>query len=393
MEMVLLVRYAEIHLKGLNRPFFEKQLVSGIKKALQDFGADVERAQSRIFVHGISPARLEEAIDKLRHVFGVHSVSPAAVTESNWENICAVACDMMAQELEGRTSAGFKVFARRANKRFPIRSMDMNSKLGEILLERFPALHVDVHTPEIKVGVEVRERTYIYLREIHCAGGMPTGTNGRAALLISGGIDSPVAGYMIAKRGVELSAVHFYSYPYTSERARDKVVALTRIVSRYAGQIRLHLVPFTDIQLAIYEHCPSSQTTVIMRRLMMRIAEMIAREDGAQALVTGEAIGQVASQTMESLAATDDAVSLPVFRPLIGFDKSEIVERAESIGTFETSILPYEDCCTVFVPQHPITKPKVEDMRASEALVDFTDMIKAAMENKELLLVHPEEDA
>ncbi len=391
MEMVLLVRYSEIHLKGLNRPFFEKQLVNAITRALKGMDAQVERAQSRIFVHGIAASRVEEAIEKLKHVFGVHSVSPAAVVDSEWEAITAAACALMEEELKDRTQASFKVFARRANKRFPIRSQEMNCNLGEVLLERFSQLHVDVHTPEIKVGVEVRERAYIYLREVRCAGGMPVGTNGRAALLISGGIDSPVAGYMIAKRGVELSAVHFYSYPYTSERARDKVVALTRIVSSFAGEIKLHLVPFTDIQLSIYEKCPGSQTTVIMRRLMMRIAEMIAREDGAQALITGEAIGQVASQTMESLAATDDAVTMPVFRPLIGFDKSEIVERAEQIGTFETSILPYEDCCTVFVPQHPITKPKVEDMRNSEALVDFTQMIQEALEKREILLVRPEE--
>jgi len=218
---------------------------------------------------------------------------------------------------------------------------------------------------------------------------MPVGCNGKAMLLISGGIDSPVAGHMIAKRGVALDAIHFYSYPYTSERARDKVVDLARIVSRYAGPINLYLIPFTDIQLTIYEKCPSTETTVLMRRLMMKIAERVAIKTGAQALITGEAIGQVASQTIESLTVTNDAVSMPVFRPLIGFDKEEIVERAKAIGTFETSILPYEDCCTVFVPQHPVTKPKVEKLRESEALVDFTEMIEAAIENAEILRVRP----
>ena len=235
--------------------------------------------------------------------------------------------------------------------------------------------------------VEIREQAFIYAAEIMGAGGMPSGTAGRAALLISGGIDSPVAGYLMAKRGLTLSAVHFYSYPYTSERARDKVVELTRLVSRYAGPVRLHLVPFTEIQLAIYEKCPPKETTVLMRRLMMRIAEMLAERDGALALITGEALGQVASQTLESLCVTDDAVAMPVFRPLIGFDKEDIVTIAKRIGTFETSILPYEDCCTVFVPQHPVTKPEVKKLRESEAMVDFTPMIATALEKTETLAV------
>ncbi len=388
-EQVLLVRYAEIHLKGQNRPFFERRLVEAIRHALRDMNVRVERAQSRVYVYGLAPEQMERAISRMQAVFGVHSVSPALAVDVNWDAIVDAAYTLMEEALAGKSRASFKVFARRADKNFPMRSEDMNRKLGDLLLTRFPVLHVDVHHPEIHVGVEVRERSFVYVREVKCAGGMPVGCNGRAALLISGGIDSPVAGYMIAKRGVALSAVHFFSYPYTSERARDKVVKLTRILSRYAGEIRLHLVPFTDIQLAIYEKCPSSQTTVLMRRLMMRIAEHIAREDEAQALVTGESIGQVASQTLESLAVTNDAVSMPVFRPLIGFDKQEIVERAVAIGTYETSILPYEDCCTVFVPQHPITRPKVDKLRESEALVDFSDMIQAALKNTELLCVTP----
>ena len=295
MEQVLLVRYGEIHLKGLNRPFFERKLIDGINNALRGFGAKVRREQGRIYVHGIAP--------------------------------------------------------------------------------------------ELKVCVEIREQAFIYAAEIMGAGGMPSGTAGRAALLISGGIDSPVAGYLMAKRGLTLSAVHFYSYPYTSERARDKVVELTRLVSRYAGPVRLHLVPFTEIQLAIYEKCPPKETTVLMRRLMMRIAEMLAERDGALALITGEALGQVASQTLESLCVTDDAVAMPVFRPLIGFDKEDIVTIAKRIGTFETSILPYEDCCTVFVPQHPVTKPEVKKLRESEAMVDFTPMIATALEKTETLAV------
>lgn len=387
-EKALLVRYAEIHLKGLNRPFFEKQLVNAIKKAVSHIpAARVVRAQSRIYVYDIPEEMLEDAIGRLQRVFGIHSVSPALCVDTNWQSVMEAAVALMEEQVAGRERVGFKVLARRADKQFPMRSDEINRKLGEILLETYPNLYVDVHQPEIKVGVEIRERAYVYAGAFAGQGGMPVGCNGRALLLISGGIDSPVAGYMIAKRGVSLSAVHYYSYPYTSERARDKVVELTGIVSRYAGPIKLHLVPFTDIQLAIYEKCPSSETTVLMRRLMMRIAEKIAVEDRALAIVTGEAIGQVASQTMESLRATDDVVEMPVFRPLIGFDKSEIIERAQQIGTFETSILPYEDCCTVFVPQHPVTKPNLEKIRKSEGAVDFTELIAAALNDREILMI------
>ncbi len=386
MEQVLLVRYGEIHLKGLNRPFFERKLIDGINNALRGFGAKVRREQGRIYVHGIAPERMEAASDALTRVFGVHSISPAIAVEKEWNAIVeAAAC--LTEQAAGGKNVTFKVFSRRSDKGFPMNSETINHELGHVLLERFPNLTVDVHAPELKVCVEIREQAFIYAAEIMGAGGMPSGTAGRAALLISGGIDSPVAGYLMAKRGLTLSAVHFYSYPYTSERARDKVVELTRLVSRYAGPVRLHLVPFTEIQLAIYEKCPPKETTVLMRRLMMRIAEMLAERDGALALITGEALGQVASQTLESLCVTDDAVEMPVFRPLIGFDKEDIVTIAKRIGTFETSILPYEDCCTVFVPQHPVTKPEVKKLRESEAMVDFTPMIATALEKTETLAV------
>ena len=245
---------------------------------------------------------------------------------------------------------------------------------------------MDVHQPDCRLFVSVRRgKAYVFEQKVSGFGGLPLGTNGKGMVLLSGGIDSPVAGHMIAKRGVAIDAIHFYSYPYTSERARDKVIELAKIVARYAGPIRLYLVPFTEIQLAIYDHCPPSETTVLMRRLMMQIAERVARSSGAQALITGEAIGQVASQTIESLTVTNDAVSMPVFRPLIGFDKEEIIDRAKAIGTFDTSIQPYEDCCTVFVPQHPVTKPKVEKLRESEALVDFAPMIERAIADMQLV--------
>ncbi|MBO4384322.1 MAG: tRNA 4-thiouridine(8) synthase ThiI [Clostridia bacterium] len=388
MEKVLLVRYTEIHLKGLNRPYFERALVDNIRKALKGHSPVIEREQGRIYVKGIAEKDFSEALGRLTRVFGVHSVSPAVSVGKDWETVVAAALGLMEKRLEGcGEGTSFKVLARRSDKRYFMNSDAINRELGGRVLERFPFLHVDVHKPEVKLSVEIRESAYIYCEEIPGAKGMPTGTAGRACLLISGGIDSPVAGYMMAKRGLTLSAVHFYSYPYTSERARDKVVELTRLVSGYAGEIKLFLVPFTDIQMTIYEKCPEKETTVIMRRLMMKIAERIARTDGALALITGESLGQVASQTLEALCVTNDAVSMPVFRPLIGFDKDEIMDVARRIGTYETSILPYEDCCTVFVPKHPVTKPKLDELRASEAAVDFSEMIEKAVENTEIMTV------
>lgn len=387
MEDILLVRYAEIHLKGLNRPFFERKLIEGIKNALHGYKAIVVQQQGRIYIRGLSGNEIDETVDKLKYVFGIHSVSRAAVLEKDWEHVCEGVVKIAERLFADCDRATFKIAARRSDKQYPLRSEDINRKLGELLLDRFPKLKVDVHNPDRLIGVEVRDRVYVYEGETACAGGMPTGTAGRVALLISGGIDSPVAGYMLAKRGAELSAVHFYSFPYTSERARDKVVELTKLLSRYAGTIKLHLVSFTEIQTMIYEKCPSKETTVLMRRQMMKIAEMIAAEDGAKALVTGESLGQVASQTLESLAVTDDAVGMPVFRPLIGFDKDDIMVLARKIGTYETSILPYEDCCTVFVPHHPVTKPSVEALRESEKLADFEGPVRKAIAEREILFI------
>ncbi len=388
MEKVILVRYAEIHLKGLNRPFFEKLLVDRIKQALNPVHANVVREQGRIFVYGIPEASIPECTDRLCRVFGIHSISVASCVEKDWEAIRAAAIEETRPHAEQASSLTFKCFARRSDKRFPMTSEELCRELGHEILEAYPNLSVDVHHPELSVTAEIRQNNaFVFSGEILGAGGMPVGSNGKAMLLISGGIDSPVAGYMIAKRGVMLDAVHFYSYPYTSERARDKVVELTKLVSRYAGRINLYLVPFTDIQMTIYDKCPSTETTVLMRRLMMKIAERIAKDTGSLALITGESIGQVASQTIESLCVTDDAVSMPVFRPLIGFDKEEIVDKAQNIGTFETSILPYEDCCTVFVPKHPVTKPKVERLRESEALVDFEPMIEKAISDTERMSI------
>lgn len=386
MEKIILVRYTEIHLKGLNRPFFEKKLISNMKGALKGIPSKILHEQGRIYVRSIPEDQFEAALDRLTRVFGIHSISPAYVVDKEWDNVVNTCTELMAQEIERRGKASFKVFARRSDKHYFMNSDGINREMGHLMLERFPELHVDIHNPEISLCIEIRDSAYVYCREIPCANGMPVGSAGKATLLISGGIDSPVAGYMMAKRGLVLSAVHFYSYPYTSERARDKVVELTKLLSRYAGPIRLFLVPFTDIQMKIYDDCPEKETTVLMRRLMMKIAERIAVSEEARALITGEALGQVASQTLESLCVTDDAVSMPVFRPLIGFDKDEIMDLARKIGTYETSILPYEDCCTVFVPKHPVTKPEVTALRASEAAVDFEPLIDKAIADTEMVI-------
>lgn len=383
MKTAILVKYAEIHLKGLNRPYFERKLVSQMGIALRPIKARIVREQGRIFVYDIPDDKIEEAADKLLTVFGIHSLCITYSVEKDWDAIVEAAISLV-KPLISETRNTFKVFARRSDKHFPMTSEQICRELGHEILEACPNIKVDVHHPIIPITVEIRqESAFIYAGERLGLGGMPVGCNGKAMLLISGGIDSPVAGYMIAKRGVAISAIHFYSYPYTSERARDKVEELTKLVAKYAGTIDLYLVPFTDIQMTIYDKCPSSETTVLMRRLMMKIAERVAIQCEAQALITGEAIGQVASQTIESLTVTNDAVNIPVFRPLIGFDKEEIIERAQRIGTFDTSILPYEDCCTVFVPQHPVTKPRVDQLRKSEAMVDFEPLIADAIENME----------
>lgn len=387
MNRIILVRYTEIHLKGLNRPFFEKKLIANMKSSLKGIPCKIYHEQGRIYVHSVPDDSFDEAIDRLRRVFGIHSLSPAYVVDKDWDNVVNTCYELMEKEIERSGKTSFKVFARRSDKHYFMNSDAINREMGGLMLERFPCLHVDIHNPEIKLCIEIRDSAYVYCEEIPCANGMPIGSAGKATLLISGGIDSPVAGYMMAKRGLILSAVHFYSYPYTSERARDKVVELAGLLSKYAGPIRLFLVPFTDIQMKIYDECPEKETTVIMRRLMMKIAERIAVSEESRALITGEALGQVASQTLESLCVTNDAVSMPVFRPLIGFDKDEIMELARKIGTYETSILPYEDCCTVFVPKHPVTKPDLETLRASEATVDFSELIEKAIADTELMTV------
>ncbi len=381
MREVLMMRFSEIHLKGLNRPYFMRMLVERIKEAVRDVHGHVWLSDSRVYVSDADD--MDEALRRTRKVFGVHSVSRAMeMDKGDFTAVCEQAAALMVDK-----KGSFKVEARRSDKRYPLDSMDLNREIGHYILQQHPHLTVDVHTPNHRVYVEIRDHAYLYSEALPAVGGMPVGTGGRAMVLLSGGIDSPVAAWMIAKRGVQMSAVHFLSPPYTSERAKDKVLSLAKNLSESLCGWNVHLVPFTDIQMQIHEKCHQDYTTVIMRRYMMKIATRIAKKARAQALVTGESIGQVASQTMHALQCTDSVTDLPVFRPLIGFDKQEIVDIAVKIDTFETSSLPYEDCCTVFTPRHPATKPKMDIILDGEAKLDSDALIEAAILNTEVIHV------
>lgn len=386
-----LIKYAEIAIKGKNRYVFEDALMYRIKLVLKHVDGEftVSKAQGRVYVDCDGSCDSKEVISALQTVFGINAICPVVKLEKgSFEELRQQVVEYVRSEYPDRNRT-FKVYARRADKSFPVCSMDMNSMIGEAILDEFPEMKVDVHDPQIKLCIEVRESIFIYSKELPGPGGMPVGTNGKAMLLLSGGIDSPVAGYMIAKRGVKIDAVYFHAPPYTSERAKQKVVDLARIVAKYAGTICLHVINFTDIQLAIYEKCPHDELTIIMRRYMMRIAERIAEKNDCLGLITGESIGQVASQTMHSLAVTNEVCTLPVFRPLIGFDKQEIIGISEKIGTFETSILPYEDCCTIFVAKHPVTKPKLSVIKRSETKLEdcIDDLVEKALEADEVINV------
>lgn len=385
-----LIKYGEIGIKGRNRYRFENALMEQIRYALGPVEGEFEvtKEQGRIYVQAASPVfDYEDAVAALRRVFGIVALCPVLVVDStDWGQMEQAVCEHVRHSYAGQ-SFTFKMEAKRGDKTYPITSPEICAKMGEVLLREFPdSLTVDVHHPQKRITVEVRQKAYVYSEEIPGPGGMPIGSAGSAMLLLSGGIDSPVAGYMIAKRGVRLEAVYFHAPPYTSERAKKKVVDLAALVARYTGPIRLHVVNFTDIQMAIYEGCPHEELTIIMRRYMMRIAEALAKKDGCLGLITGESIGQVASQTMQSLAATNAVCSLPVYRPLIAFDKQDIVELSERIGTYETSILPFEDCCTIFVAKHPVTKPELAVIEHSEAKIAdrLEELVKEAMKTIEV---------
>lgn len=387
-----LIKYAEIGTKGKNRYVFEDTLCKQIKEHLKGLGEfAVRREYGRIFVEAESSYDYEDAVGELKKVFGIIGICPVVVEEQvEFETIKKRTIEYM-KECYGEKTCTFKVNARRSNKKFPMQSMQINSEIGHYLLEEYPNLSVDVHHPDVLLNIEIREKVYLYSKTEKGAGGLPVGTNGKAMLLLSGGIDSPVAGYMISKRGVELEAVYFNAPPYTSERAKQKVMDLAAIVSGFSGKIKLHIVNFTDIQLAIYEKCPHEELTIIMRRYMMKIAQELAKKNKCQALITGESIGQVASQTMHSLACTNEVCTLPVFRPCIGMDKQEIIDISEQIDTYETSILPYEDCCTIFVAKHPVTKPVLEMIKRSEEKLSdvIDDLMKEALDTVEVINVCP----
>ena len=392
MKEIVLAKYGEIILKGGNRPRFENILINNINNALKQVAkAKVRIMQATVYVTVEEQEKIDLVIERMSRIFGLVSITRAAVCEKDIEDIKAKAKEYLKDELTDGVK--FKVEAKRSDKAFPYKSPDICMEVGGYLDDEFPGIVVDVHNPDKTVKVEVREfGAYVYCAEnkLKGQGGMPIGTGSRATLLLSGGIDSPVAGHMIAKRGVEIDAVNFFSFPYTSERAKEKVINLAKIIAQYTSKINLYIVPFTEIQLMIRDICPEEHMTLIMRRFMMRIAERIARKNKSIALVTGESVGQVASQTLAALDVTNAVVDMPILQPLIGMDKLEIMDRAREIGTFETSILPYEDCCTVFTPKHPTVNPKRSNIEKTESVLNVDELIEAAMQGVELLEIYPE---
>ena len=384
-----LIKYAEIGTKGKNRFMFEDALIKQIRYALKSVEGrfEVTKESGRIYVMAEGDYEYDDVIEALKRVFGIADICPMVqIEDKDYENLKKRVVEYMDQVYPDKRLT-FKVNARRGDKNYPVSSDQINRDLGEVILEAFPEMKVDVHNPDVILRVEVRQKVNLFSLVIPGPGGMPVGTNGRAMLLLSGGIDSPVAGYMIAKRGVKIDAVYFHAPPYTSDRAKQKVVDLANLVARYAGPINLYVVNFTDIQLYIYDKCPHEELTIIMRRYMMRIAEAIANQTGAISLITGESIGQVASQTVQSLAATNEVCTMPVFRPVIGFDKQEIVDLSEKIGTFETSIQPFEDCCTIFVAKHPVTRPNIRGIVSSERHLSerIDELMKTALDTVEVI--------
>ncbi len=390
MYKAFLIKYAEIGIKGKNRYIFENALRDQIKNSIKDLGEYiVTKEQGRLYIECPEVYDYEETVEALQRVFGIAQICPVLIIDTiEWEPLKQAVGDYVETRYQDK-SFTFKMEAKRSDKKYPLTSPEICAEMGEYLLHRFPEMKVDVHTPSVRIMVEVRNKSYVYSEVIPGPGGMPVGSNGKAMLLLSGGIDSPVAGYMISKRGVTIDAVYFHAPPYTSERAKQKVVDLAKIISRYTGPIKLHVINFTEIQLYIYEKCPHEELTIIMRRYMMRIAQKIAEDTGSLGLITGESIGQVASQTLQGLAATNEVCTMPVYRPLIAYDKQDIVDIAERINTYETSILPFEDCCTIFVAKHPVTKPNLKVIRHSERCLEekIDEMVQVALDTKEAIFV------
>ncbi len=386
MNEIVLIKLGEIILKGNNRHRFEERLVANIKHAVRHVGSyRVWRAQGTMYVEPRDEAsKIEPAIEKIKKVFGITQISPAYGAPKEMDKIYEVISEKCADTLKNAKT--FKVEAKRADKAFYLASPQICAQTGGYILSKFPHLKVDVKNPEIIVNVDIRDRqAFVYSEKIKGAGGLPTGTSGKASLLLSGGIDSPVAGWLMAKRGLQLESINFFSYPYTSQRAKEKVLALNEIIEGYAGHMPLHIVPFTDIQMKIKEKCPTEQLTIIMRRFMNRISQEIAIKNGSSALITGESLAQVASQTLQSMVVTNEVAKIPVLRPLVGLDKQEIIVYARKIGTFETSILPYEDCCTIFVPKNPELRPKLDKILLSEEKLDVEGLVREAVEGTEII--------
>ena len=388
-QSIFIVRCGEVALKGMNKPYFERMLVERIKKNVKQFaGVDVRRHEGLIYVRADKSIDREQLLIQIGKVFGVASISPAVEAPSNLDAIGEEAVKYMLDLIETKGIKTFKVEAKRADKNFPVKSPEIGRIIGAKVLIGCKVLKVDVHNPDVHLFVDVRhDKSYIYQQKIAGFGGLPLGTNGKGMVLLSGGIDSPVAAWMMAKRGMLIEAVHFHSYPYTSQRAQEKVEDLARIVASYCGNFKMHVINLLPIQEQIVQNCPEEETTILVRRFMMRIAEKIAEKNGGMMLITGENLGQVASQTAEALVVTDACVKMPVMRPLIAMDKVDIMDKAEEIGTFETSIQPYEDCCTVFLPKHPSTKPKLDRIIESESKLDVDQLVEAAVASEEIVQI------
>lgn len=380
---VIIVRYSEIHLKGNNKEFFESALISNLKFALRDFKYDFARSNARYVIRNFDELLLPQLIDTIKNVFGVHSLSVAEEVPSTYEEIQKAALALAPQQ------GTFKVNTNRADKRFPMKSMQLSAEIGGDVLENNPRLSVDLHNPQNVINIDIREngKTFVFTDIIKAVNGMPVGTGGKAIAMLSGGIDSPVAVYLMAKRGMTIRAVHFHSFPYTSMQARQKVLDLAKIVKKYTLHMTVDVVSFTEIQTEIHEKCSEEYMITIMRRFMMRIAERLAKSNGAGAVITGESLGQVASQTLESITSTNSVATIPVFRPLIGFDKDDIIEISEKIGTYETSILPYEDCCTIFLPKRPVTKPRLSTVEKIESVLDVETLVNNALADVETIVI------
>jgi len=383
MEKVIILRYGEIHLKGGNRGFFEHALIQNIKKSLGDLKCSLNKISGRYVLSNYNPSDEGLIIEKVSKVFGLHSLSIATKLKTDIDDILKFCSEL---KLKQNT---FKVFVRRADKRFSIKSMDFCCDCGGQILNSNPNIKVDVHNPQVEVKIDIREDgwTYISFEDIACVGGMPLGTAGSGLVLLSGGIDSPVAGYYLARRGMSINALHFHSFPYTSLQAKDKVIRLARKMSDYCGHINLHIVSFTKVQEAIHKNCDRDYMIILMRRIMMRIAERLSQKIGAGAIITGENLGQVASQTIESITVTNAVVDMPVFRPLIGFDKLDIIEVANKIDTYNISIEPYEDCCTVFLPKNPVTRPNIKKVLEEEKKLDIEGLIEEALNSDEIIFI------